>query len=226
MADLKASISRKDSRGKLIRYHQLKCVRTNGRKRMRGPKAVERPLTVRISDFYAAVRGAFDDDKVELIPMTSIVVRKCRKKRKEDFSVDYLLPVRIGREWVGVVFRDGVPIQALMDCYDITNKAILCDPAFDTERVSMFRNPSSNRLRIVDDDHAVSPSPSPSPNVPSLMDHSSMSSVLSNGSAASTVSSMASTSWPALSSISSMSSYPIISRFAAQKHGSSCSVRT
>ena len=63
------------------------------------------------------------------------------------FSVDYLLPVQIDGEWVGIVFRNGFPAQALMDWYDITNKAILCDPAFDIERLSGFKN-THRRLRI------------------------------------------------------------------------------
>ena len=33
------------------------------------------------------------------------------------FSVDYLLPIRIHEDWIGVVYRNGVPTQALMDVY-------------------------------------------------------------------------------------------------------------
>merc|ERR1719474_2401467 len=227
MRKMKAWISRKDSRGKLIRYQQLKCVQTQcGRQRMSGPKDAERALTLKLSDFYAAVRGAFGDDKVELIPMASIVVRKCRKKRMEDFSVDYLLPVQIGRDWVGVVFRDGAPVQGLMDCYDITNKAVLCDPSFAAERVDMFRSPRYNRLRIVADDEVMagdlspesSPSPSPSPStsaVPMLADVASYNSTMSGSTTMSSVSctptpSIASTSMPP--PLSSTASFPSISR--------------
>jgi len=226
MRDLKAWISRKDSRGKLIRYQQLKCVQTNGRQRGSRTKEVERALTVRLSDFYAMVRSAFCDDKVELIPMASIVVRKCRKKRMEDFSVDYLLPVQIGRDWVGVVFRDGAPVQGLMDCYDITNKAVLCDPSFAAERVDMFQSPRYNRLRIVADDEVMagdlspesSPSPSPSPStsaLPMLVDVASYNSTMSSSTTMSSVSctptpSIASTSMPP--PLSSAASFPSISR--------------
>jgi len=217
MRKMKAWISRKDSRGKLIRYQQLKCVQTNGRQRMSGPKDVERALTLKLSDFYAMVRGAFDDDKVELIPIASIVVKKCRKKRKEDFSVDYLLPVQVGRHWVGVVFRGGAPIQALMDWHDVTNKAILCDPSFDTDRLDMFRSPRYNRLRIVADDRMLSaqstPEPSPSPSAsPSLSPSASALPMLINVASNSSMSSctptpsVVSTSLPPLCSVPSVSS--------------------
>ena len=84
-------------------------------------------------------------------PLICMLAECIRTVHPHIFSVDYLLPVQIGDDWVGVVYRDGAPAQALMDLYDITNKAILCDPAFDTERVSMFENPRYHRLRIVPD---------------------------------------------------------------------------
>jgi hypothetical protein len=62
-----------------------------------------------------------------------------------------LLPVRIGDDWVGVVYRDDVPTQALMDFYDITNKALLYDPSFAVDQLSMFEAPRYRRLRIVPD---------------------------------------------------------------------------
>ena len=112
-----------DSQGTLSRYQQMKCVETNGRRKMR--KSADMVLKVRLSVFYEAALSALEDGEVELIPMVSIVTKKGRRRRWDDFSVDYLLPVRIGDDWVGVVYRDGVPTQALMDFYDITNKALL-----------------------------------------------------------------------------------------------------
>ena len=65
--------------------------------------------------------------------------------------MDYLLPIRIHEDWIGVVYRKGIPTQALMDVYDIGNKARLCDPSFDIRTLSMFKNPRFNRLRIIPD---------------------------------------------------------------------------
>ena len=67
------------------------------------------------------------------------------------FSVDFLLPVQVGDDWVGVVFRDNECAMALMDHYDVSNKAILCNPSFDEDSVNWFQN-SYDRLRIVIDD--------------------------------------------------------------------------
>ena len=70
------------------------------------------------------------------------------------FSVDYLLPVQLGNEWVGVVFRDAECAIALLDRYDICNKAILCNPSFDVDSIRWFKN-SYDRLRIVPDEELV-----------------------------------------------------------------------
>ena len=64
------------------------------------------------------------------------------------FSVDYLLPVRIDKHTVGVVFRNGDATMILVDHYDITNKAILCNPAYDVKRLARFVN-KFDRLRVV-----------------------------------------------------------------------------
>ena len=66
------------------------------------------------------------------------------------FSVDYLLPVQVDGNWVGVVYRDGQCIMTLMDHYDITNKAIQCDPSFDIQSMDWFTN-DFNRLEITPD---------------------------------------------------------------------------
>ena len=78
-------------------------------------------------------------------------------------SVDYVLPVQIGRHFVGVVFRDGDSVMALMDGYDIINKAVLCNPSFDKQHLKCFRNPY-DRLLVVRDDEM-----NEMENVPKLM---------------------------------------------------------
>merc|ERR1719356_1649503 len=74
-----------------------------------------------------------------------------QQDKVEDFSVDYLLPVRIGTNWVGLVYRDNESAMVLMDGYDITNKAILCDPSFDARSLNWFRS-NYDRLKIVPDE--------------------------------------------------------------------------
>ena len=54
--------------------------------------------------------------------------------------VEHLLPVQIGDEWVGVVFHNGKPAKALMDRYDIVNKALSCDPSFNIHSMDWFDN--------------------------------------------------------------------------------------
>jgi len=150
---LKAEIAKLDSMRKAIRYAHLKCIQTgNGKKNKKGGFP-EKVLNDGLTNFYTKVRRALTDDEVELIPIVSIVSRKNKKQKEkeEDFSVDFLLPVRMGSEWVGVVYRDLECCMALMDCYDVSNKAILCDPSFDVDSLEWFKN-SHNRLRVVPDD--------------------------------------------------------------------------
>jgi len=92
-----------------------------------------------------------------LVPIVSILtlMTKRRDAKMEDFSVDYLLPVQIDQHSVGVVFRDDEPLLALVDHYDIVNKAILCNPTFDIETLSCFRN-VFDRLRVICDDGSKS----------------------------------------------------------------------
>lgn len=68
--------------------------------------------------------------------------------------MDYLLPIQVHGEWVGVVYRDEDCAMALMDGYDVGNKAILCNPAFDPCKVEWLRSNSNehNRLRIIMDE--------------------------------------------------------------------------
>merc|ERR1712154_120951 len=87
------------------------------------------------------------------IPIVSITSKKEKNhsKKLEDFSVDYLLPVQVGSDWVGVVYRDYDCAMALLDGYDITNKAILCNPSFDVRSLEFFRN-RYNRFKVVPDE--------------------------------------------------------------------------
>jgi len=147
---LKKQICDRDVKRKMIRYQQLKCVLAgNGRNSKRKP-CPEKILTVHLSSFYAKVRAALESPHIQLVPMVSIVSRKLYQRKEEDFSVDYLLPVPVGQDWVGVVYRDMEPIMALMDVYDITNKAILCDPALDAKSLP-FKGGAYNRLKILPD---------------------------------------------------------------------------
>jgi len=95
------------------------------------------------------------------------------RRSKENFSVDYLLPIRINGDWVGIVFRNGKPSQGLMDCYDITNKAILCDPTFDEQNLKWFTN-THRRLRILNDDESHDDDDRKSPFLSSITDSNSM----------------------------------------------------
>ena len=166
LKELKTQILSQDSRSKPVRYVQLKCVRTKSKKHKNARADTERVLNVGLSSFYAKVRRALIDDHIDLIPIVSVVAPSSRSKKSKrhihrgsrngsnepsPFTVDYLLPVRIGTNWVGVVYRDGVPVQGLTDCYDIINKAVLCDPSFNVESLRWFKN-SYDRLRVVSDE--------------------------------------------------------------------------
>ena len=68
--------------------------------------------------------------------------------------MDFLLPVCIGDDWVGVVYRDKEATLCLMDAHDITNKALLCDPSFDVDSLKWFKSDYA-KLRILPDQHCV-----------------------------------------------------------------------
>merc|ERR1719295_1654112 len=123
LKQLKKQISKIDSRRKPIRYAHLKCVQTG--KRRRKKKDLAKVMRVSLNTFHNAIRRALVDEAVDLVPIVSITSRLIKGKREkfEDFSVDYVLPVQIARHFVGVVFRDGDSVMALMDGYDIINKA-------------------------------------------------------------------------------------------------------
>jgi len=153
LREMKARLSVIDGGRKPIRYSHLKCIQTGNGKRKECPE--EEVLTIGLTTFYQAVRSAMERDDIELIPIVSIVSRKNRDRRQkqEDFSVDYLLPVQVGNLWVGVVYRDSECSMALLDRYDIVNKAILCRPQFDVQSLNWFHN-EFNRLRVVPDEQA------------------------------------------------------------------------
>lgn len=130
---LKTQILENEDRGRLIRKWSRRSGNGHNTK------------TVTVSSFYDAVCRSLEDENVDLVPIVS------RKMKTKKFSVDYLLPVQLGDEWVGVVYRDCEFVMVLLDRYDITNKAILCDPSFDVEGFEWFRN-TVDRLMIVQDD--------------------------------------------------------------------------
>lgn len=148
LKDKKQQIVTREFRSRTIRYQQMKCVQTTGR----GNSNIKE---VYLSVLHKTVRRALMNPKVSLIPMVSIVIRKFRNRRVQDFSVDYLLPIKISDVHLGIVYRDCVPVQALMDSYDITNKAKLFDPHFDLKILSGFTNPHYNRLRVIADRDVV-----------------------------------------------------------------------
>ena len=53
------------------------------------------------------------------------------------------------------MYRNGVPAQALMDGYDIQNKAMLFNPLFDVNSLAMFKNEEYNRLRVISSKDAL-----------------------------------------------------------------------
>jgi len=150
---LKGEIMAIDDRLNRLRYYRLKCIRTGNGKKSKKWQDEGSVLKVKLSTFYEKVHDALMDENVALIPIVSIVSRRNRdlNEKEENFSVDYLLPIEIQSNWVGVVYRKGQCAMALMDKYDISNKAILCDPSFDVKRLDFFQN-EYNRLKIVMDD--------------------------------------------------------------------------
>ena len=85
----------------------------------------------------------FHTDFVSIFPVLHIAHPHCH-------SVDYLLPVQIGQSTVGVVYRKTECTLILMDGYDISNKAVLCDPSFNVMHFQWTQN-TYNRLRVVTD---------------------------------------------------------------------------
>lgn len=153
MDRLKTEIMAIDDRLNRLRYYRLKCIRTGNGKKSKKWADEESVLKVNLSTFYEKVQDALMDENVDLIPIVSIVSRRNKDlmEKEEDFSVDYLLPVQIQSNWVGVVYRKGQCVMALMDLYDISNKAILCDPSFNVKSLDFFQN-EYNRLKIIMDD--------------------------------------------------------------------------
>jgi hypothetical protein len=154
----KKQLQKMESRRKPMRYGHLKSVKTgNGKKtstsKGKGARNDDDILTVSFSTFYGAVRRALADNQRDLIPIVSIISKKTRSRgpKLEDFSVDYLLPVQMGPHSVGVVYRDTDCSMVLLDGYDISNKAILCNPSFDIQSLNWFSN-QYDRLKVVSDE--------------------------------------------------------------------------
>merc|ERR1712190_57966 len=79
--------------------------------------------------------------------------------------------------------------MVLMDRYDITNKAVVCDPSFNTKTLNRFRN-CRDRLRVAPDYRMVDEPESEElesmdTSMPSLVQSSSFTSVASSSSAGS-----------------------------------------
>jgi len=139
-----------------------------GRKKGQSPAKIK---TVKQSSFYAAVSMHLKNPNITLIPIVS--------RTGKGFSIEFLLPVRLENDWIGVVYRNNESVMVLLDFYDITNKAILCNPGFDPSSLRWFRN-SFHKLKIEPDDEekeaveALSPmafeqaTAMQTPNVPAL----------------------------------------------------------
>merc|ERR1719193_126527 len=159
-------ILRRDGQRKRKWYLQIKCVVAGNVQRGKR-KQDTKVLEVSLSEICGAVRSALEDESCCLIPIVTIdSAKKQRRRTMCGFSVDCILLTRVKGESVGVVFRDGDPVMALMDCYDITNKALLCDPSFDVDSLKRFKN-HYDKLRILTDsdcerhwNRAISLSPS------------------------------------------------------------------
>jgi len=143
-------------------YAQLKGVQTQ--KNRQSEQASRKVLTLTASEVRQAVHWALQsgDARHEMIPIVSILSGKHHPDG--DFSVDQVLPVQIGdgRDWIGVVFRHGLPQVTLIDAYDICNKAILCEPSFETSRLDFFVC-RYNKVRIEPDAQSHAPMAMPAP---------------------------------------------------------------
>jgi len=157
LMELKSLIHQRDEMRDSRRYAQLKCINTGVKHR--GPIGVvtSKPLTVTLRAFRNVIRSALRNPNVQMIPIVSIVSKKSKNgevkmgERQESFNVDFVLPVRVKHNFIGVVYRDMECCMVLMDGYDIANKAFLCDPSFDTTEFGWFSN-DFNRLKIIKDD--------------------------------------------------------------------------
>jgi len=142
-------------------YGQLKGVQTQ--KNRQREQESRKVLTLTASEVRQAVHCALQsaDPRHSLISTVSILSGKQSAQPQGDFNVDQVLPVQVGdgRDWIGVVFRRGLPQVTLIDAYDICNKAILCDPSFDATRLDFFVC-RYNKVRIEPDAVAQSQSPS------------------------------------------------------------------
>jgi len=174
---IRATILKRESRRKPMRYQHLKNVKTSSRHH-RVLHSKGSALTVEFWAFYEAVNRALADEQVDLIPIVSLTKIKGKRKQKVDhFSVDYLLPVQMGANMVGVVYRNTECTLTLMDGYDISNKAVLCNPSFDVQAFKWTEN-SYDRLRVVSADQ-MKVNMSPTLSAPALSDTASMRSMVS-----------------------------------------------
>lgn len=119
------------------KYRQLKSVRTGYDKENRNNKDI---LHVSTNQFYQCINNALNsnDPKHKLVPIVSILTGK--KYPHGQYNVDQVLPVKIEGNWIGIVYREGLPVMTLIDGYDIKNKAVLCNPSFDKSKLEHFKN--------------------------------------------------------------------------------------
>ena len=103
---LKEKQSKMELRRKVPRYTHLKCIQTGICKKNRNDQSVDDTLNVKASDFREAVLSALTNEKVDLVPIVSVVSRKPknRKDKIEDFRFG-IFPRDIARR-MGCVFQE------------------------------------------------------------------------------------------------------------------------
>ena len=92
LSNLKGKLQRLNARRKPMRYAHLKCVQTGNHRKRNAPNSKTqmmasnrdtKTLTVNFTYFYQKVEEALSDDRVQLIPIVSIVSKKALGKKKE-----------------------------------------------------------------------------------------------------------------------------------------------
>lgn len=144
LSRMKAHIlSHGDEGIKLLRHSRPKYGRKKpGKKKRYNTRHFGPTKWIKQSSFCEAVARSLQDPNIDLIPIVS--------RKGENFSIEYLLPVLLGTDWVGIVYHDNQSVEVLLDSYDIVNKAILCDPLFDAHGFQWFGN-SFHKLEIEPD---------------------------------------------------------------------------
>ena len=112
--------------------------------------ATRSPREISVRSLKEKINAALDEND-----LISVILFDKNKKTRNGlkYNVDKLLAVEIFKnEWVGIIFHNDIPIELILDEYDILNKIQLCDPSQGRIRTGMFRNTIS-KLTILNDDY-------------------------------------------------------------------------